>query len=133
MANYSVTQMTAGVLGEVLTGGTAYTFTIATPAYTSQSVYFGSATLMTDSSTITNSNLQGSSTNAKVGALREGLIPLSNTVGSITGIGANSTFTFDVSGDSGVGSRGQIALTATAGTITSAQVTSGGEGYVPGS
>ena len=53
MADYTAAQMTAGVLGEVLTGGTAYTFTIATPAYPSQSVYFGSATFMTDSSTFT--------------------------------------------------------------------------------
>lgn len=60
MAAYTVTQMTAGVLGEVLTGGTAYTFTIATPAYTSQSVYFGSATFMTDSSLTTNYNLSQS-------------------------------------------------------------------------
>ena len=60
MAAYTVTQMTAGVLGEVLTGGTAYTFTIATPAYTSQSVYFGSAMFMTDSSLSTNYNLSQS-------------------------------------------------------------------------
>ncbi len=60
MAAYTVTQMTAGVLGEVLTGGTAYTFTIATPAYTSQSVYFGSATFITDSSLSTNYNLSQS-------------------------------------------------------------------------
>ena len=60
MAAYTVTQMTAGVLGEVLTGGTAYTFTIATPAYTSQSVYFGSAIFMTDSSLSTNYNLSQS-------------------------------------------------------------------------
>ena len=131
MANYTVTQMTAGVLGEVLTGGTAYTFTIATPAYTSQSVYFGSATFMTDSSTVTNTNLQGSSTNAKVGALKGGLIPLSNTVGSITGIGANSTFTFDVDGDL-QGSSAQIDLTATAGTITRAKVVRGGQNFTSG-
>jgi len=131
MAAYTVTQMTAGVLGEVLTGGTAYTFTIATPAYTSQSVYFGSATFMTDSSTVTNTNLQGSSTNAKVGALKGGLIPLSNTVGSITGIGANSTFTFDVDGDL-QGSSAQIDLTSTAGTITRADVVRGGQNFTSG-
>ena len=131
MANYTVTQMTAGVLGEVLTGGTAYTFTIATPAYTSQSVYFGAATLTTDSSTITNTNLQGSSTNAKVGALKGGLIPLSNTVDQITGVGANSTFTFDVDGDQ-QGSNAQIELTATAGTITRANVTKGGQNFISG-
>ena len=131
MANYTVTQMTAGVLGEVLTGGTAYTFTIATPAYTSQSVYFGSATFMTDSSTVTNTNLQGSSTNAKVGALKGGLIPLSNVVDQITGVGANSTFTFDVDGDL-QGSSAQIDLTATAGTITRAKVVRGGQNFTSG-
>tara|TARA_Y100000385_G_scaffold270281_1_gene309172 strand:+ start:1610 stop:2323 length:714 start_codon:yes stop_codon:yes gene_type:complete len=131
MAAYTVTQMTAGVLGEVLTGGTAYTFTIATPAYTSQSVYFGSATLTTDSSTITNTNLQGSSTNAKVGALKGGLIPLSNVVDQITGVGANSTFTFDVDGDL-QGSGAQIDLTATAGTITRAKVVRGGQNFTSG-
>jgi len=42
MAEYTAAQMTAGVVAtDVLTGGTAYTFTISTPAYTSQSVYFG--------------------------------------------------------------------------------------------
>ena len=131
MAAYTVTQMTAGVLGEVLTGGTAYTFTIATPAYTSQSVYFGSATFMTDSSTVTNTNLQGSSTNAKVGALKGGLIPLSNVVDQITGVGANSTFTFDVDGDL-QGSSAQIDLTATAGTITRAKVVRGGQNFTSG-
>ena len=131
MANYTVAQMTAGVLGEVLTGGTAYTFTIATPAYTSQSVYFGSATLTTDSSTVTNTNLQGSSTNAKVGALKGGLIPLSNVVDQITGVGANSTFTFDVDGDL-QGSGAQIDLTATAGTITRANVVRGGQNFISG-
>ena len=54
MAEYSVTQMTAGVLGEVLTGGTTYTFEISTQEHTAQNVYFGSATFMVDSSTITN-------------------------------------------------------------------------------
>ena len=131
MAAYTVTQMTAGVLGEVLTGGTAYTFTIATPAYTSQSVYFGSATFMTDSSTVTNTNLQGSSTNAKVGALKGGLIPLSNVVDQITGVGANSTFTFDVDGDL-QGSSAQIDLTSTAGTITRADVVRGGQNFTSG-
>ena len=60
MAAYTSTEMTAGVLGEVLTGGTTYTFSIATPAYASQSVYFGSAAFMTDSSLSTNYNLSQS-------------------------------------------------------------------------
>ena len=128
MADYTAAQMTAGVLGEVLTGGTAYTFTIATPAYLSQSVYFGSATLMTDSSTFTNANLQGSSTNPIIGALKGGLIPLSNTVGSITG--GPHTF-LDVEGDL-QGSSAQISLTSTAGTITSALVVRGGRDFTSG-
>ena len=121
--------MKAGVLGEVLTGGTAYTFTIATPAYLSQSVYFGSATFMTDSSTFTNANLQGSSTNPIVGALKGGLIPLSNTVGSITG--GPHTFLFDVVGDL-QGGNAQISLTSTAGVITRAEVVRGGQNFTSG-
>ena len=57
MANYTAAQMNAGVLGEVLTAGTDYTFTFATPAYTSQSVYFNSAQFVVDSSTNTNVGL----------------------------------------------------------------------------
>jgi len=80
MATYSQEVLNSGSLGEVLTGAVAYTFTIATPAYTSQSVYFDSATFMTDSSTFTNAGLQGSSTNQKVGSLSNGMIlPLTNT------------------------------------------------------
>lgn len=131
MAEYSVTQMTAGVLGEVLTGGTTYTFEISTQEHTAQNVYFGSATFMVDSSTITNTNLQGSSTNANVGALKGGLIPLSNVVDQITGIGANSTFIFDVDGDQ-QGSGAQIELTSTAGAITRANVIQGGINFISG-
>ena len=121
MADYTAAQMTAGVLGEVLTGGTAYTFTIATPAYPSQSVYFGSATFMTDSSTFTNANLQGSSTNAKVGSLWPNeRLPFSSPNVTTT---VNDTFTFDV--DGGIrGSGATITLTSTAGVITEGFVTS---------
>ncbi len=131
MANYTAAQMNAGVLGEVLTAGTDYTFTFATPAYTSQSVYFNSAQFVVDSSTNTNVGLQGSSTNAKVGALKGGLIPLSNVVDQIDGAGLNATFTFDVDGDL-QGSSAQIALTATAGTITRANVIKGGINFTSG-
>ena len=110
MANYTAAQMTAGVLGEVLTGGTAYTFTIATPAYTSQSVYFGAATLTTDSSTVTNSNLQGSSTNQKIGSLNVGQrIPLSNSPISCD---INQTATIFVDGLTR-GSGAQLSFTST--------------------
>jgi hypothetical protein len=139
MANYSVTQMTAGVLGEVLTGGTSYTFTIATPAYTSQSVYFGAATLTLDSSTVTNSNLQGSSTNQIVGSLNIGQqIPLSNTPISCD---VNQTATIFVNGLTR-GSGAQLSFTSTGwngvlgsgtGKITEAFVVStSGSNYISG-
>ena len=128
MANYTAAQMTAGALGEVLNAGQQYEFTLTTPAYTSQSVYFGAATFMTDSSTFTNANLQGSSTNPIVGALEEGAIPLSNVVAGIT---VNGTFLFDVVGDI-QGSSAQISLTSTAGTITSALVVRGGRDFTSG-
>jgi hypothetical protein len=121
MAEYSVTQMTAGVLGEVLTGGTTYTFEISTQEHTAQNVYFGSATFMVDSSTITNTNLQGSSTNAKVGSLWPNeRLPFSSPNVTTT---VNDTFTFDVAG--GIrGSGATITLTSTAGVITEGFVTS---------
>ena len=131
MANYNSSSMWVGAFGEALTAGVEYTFALQTFAYPSQSTYFNSAYFMVDSSTTTNSNLQGSSTNAKVGALKGGLIPLSNTVGSITGIGANTTFTFDVDGDQ-QGSSAQIELTSTAGVITRANVTKGGQNFTSG-
>ena len=129
MANYTAAQMNAGVLGEVLTAGTDYTFTFATPAYASQSVYFNNAQFVVDSSTNTNVGLQGSSTNLEVGAWKNGLIPLSNVVDQITGAGLNATFTFDVDGDL-QGSGAQISLTATAG--TRANVTIGGQNFTSG-
>ena len=66
-----------------------------------------------------------------MGALKGGLIPLSNVVDQITGVGANSTFTFDVDGDL-QGSGAQIDLTATAGTITRAKVVRGGQNFTSG-
>ena len=128
MANYTAAQMKAGALGEVLNAGQQYEFTLTTPAYTSQSVYFGAASFVVDSSTFTNANLQGSSTNTKVGALEEGAIPLSNVVAGIT---VNGTFLFDVEGDL-QGSSAQISLTSTAGTITSALVVRGGRDFTSG-
>ena len=67
MATYSQEVLNSGSLGEVLTGAVAYTFTIATPAYISQSVYFSSATFMTDSSLTTNYNLSQSAIAAGIG------------------------------------------------------------------
>ena len=131
MAAYTQVQLNSGSLGEVLNAGTTYTFTFATPAFASQSVYGGNAYFSMDSSTFTNAGLQGSSTNAIVGALKSGLIPLSNTVDQITGVGANTTFTFDVDGDA-QGSGAQIDLTSTAGTITRANVVRGGQNFISG-
>ena len=131
MAAYTQVQLNSGSLGEVLNAGTTYTFTFATPAFASQSVYGGNAYFSMDSSTFTNAGLQGSSTNAIVGALKSGLIPLSNTVDQITGVGANTTFTFDVDGDA-QGSGAQIDLTSTAGTITRANVVKGGQNFISG-
>jgi len=138
MATYNQLAMSGGgALGETLTvAGAPYTFTFTTPAFPSQSIYGGDAYF------ILNSSLGGNpllTTVNAVGPLGLGPIPLSNEVGSIDGFGANKTFTFDVIGDNGAGSRGQIALTSGAltgappsTTIISAVVTRGGEGYVVG-
>ena len=110
MANYTAAQMNAGVLGEVLTAGVDYTFTLTTPTYPSQSVYFGAASFVVDSSTFTNANLQGSSTNQKVGSLNVGqLIPLSN--GTIS-CDANQTATIGVIGGA-QGGGAILSLTST--------------------
>ena len=62
MANYTAEQMNAGALGEVLNAGQQYEFTLTTPTYTSQSVYFDAAYFVVDSSTFTNANLTPPST-----------------------------------------------------------------------
>ena len=89
MANYTAAQMNAGALGEVLNAGQQYEFTLTTPTYPSQSVYFGSAYFVVDSSTFTNANLQGSSTNltGSFGGVGESGVILSglNLTGSTTG------------------------------------------------
>jgi hypothetical protein len=114
MAAYTQVQLNSGSLGEVLTGGTEYTFTFATPAFTSQSVYGGNAYFSMDSSTFTNAGLQGSSTNQKVGSLWSGqALPFSSPNVTTT---VNDTFTFDVVGGTR-GSGAQIELTSTAGVI----------------
>ena len=83
MAAYTQEQLNSGSLGEVLTGGTQYTFTIATPAYTSQSVYYNNAYFSIDSALFTNSALSQSAITAG--------IDQSNLVGTY------GTFTGDVS------------------------------------
>ena len=139
MANYTAAQMNAGVLGEVLTAGTNYTFTFATPAYASQSVYFNDAQFVMDSATTTNVSLQGSSTNQIVGSLNIGQrIPLSNSPISCD---INQTATIFVDGLTR-GSGAQLSFTSTGwngvngsgtGKITEAfVVTTSGSNYISG-
>ena len=121
MANYTQEQLNSGSLGEALAAGIDYTFTLATPAYTSQSVYGGNAYFSIDSSTFTNAGLQGSSTNQKVGSLWPNeRLPFSSPNVTTT---VNDTFIFDVQGTTR-GSSAQIELTSTAGVITEGFVNS---------
>ena len=110
MATYTQIQLNSGSLGEVLTGGTEYTFALTTPAFTSQSVYGGNAYFSMDSSTFTNAGLQGSSTNQKIGSLNVGQrIPLSNSPISCD---INQTATIFVNGLTR-GSGAQLSFTST--------------------
>ena len=110
MATYTQIQLNSGSLGEVLTGGTEYTFALTTPAFTSQSVYGGNAYFSMDSSTFTNAGLQGSSTNQKIGSLNVGQrIPLSNSPISCD---INQTATIFVDGLTR-GSGAQLSFTST--------------------
>ena len=121
MAAYTQEQLNSGSLGEALAAGIDYTFTFATPAYASQSVYGGNAYFSMDSSTFTNAGLQGSSTNQKVGSLWPNeRLPFSSPNVTTT---VNDTFTFDVVGTTR-GSGAQIELTSTAGVITEGFVNS---------
>ena len=121
MANYTQEQLNSGSLGEALAAGIDYTFTLATPAYASQSVYGGNAYFSIDSSTFTNAGLQGSSTNQKVGSLWSGqVLPFSSPNVNTT---VNDTFIFDIVGDTR-GSGAQISLTSTAGVIIQGVVNS---------
>ena len=126
-----------GALGEALTiPGAPYTFTFtntntanpptgdSTNPFNTNDCYF---IMNSNRATYEGSEFTGTGTN--VGALKGGLIPLSNTVGSITG--GPHTFIFDVQGDQ-QGSGAQIALTSTAGTITSANVIRGGRFFTSG-
>ena len=126
-----------GALGEALTvAGAPYTFTFTntntanpptgdiTGSFNTNDCYF---IINSNRATYEGSEFNGTGTN--VGALKGGLIPLSNTVGSITG--GPYTFIFDVQGDQ-QGSGAQIALTSTAGAITSANVIRGGRFFTSG-
>ena len=126
-----------GALGEALTvAGAPYTFTFtntntanpptgdSTNPFNTNDCYF---IMNSNRATYEGSEFTGTGTN--VGALKGGIIPLSNTVGSITG--GPYTFIFDVQGDQ-QGSGAQIALTSNAGTITRANVIKGGQNFISG-
>ncbi len=66
MATYNSSSMWDGVLGEELTGGTEYTFTLQTYPYPSQSVYANAAYFMTDSSLEQNYDLSQSAVAAGI-------------------------------------------------------------------
>tara|TARA_R110000744_G_scaffold187694_1_gene307088 strand:+ start:52 stop:495 length:444 start_codon:yes stop_codon:yes gene_type:complete len=87
MAAYTQEQLNSGSLGEVLTGGTLYTFTIATPAYISQSVYFNNAYFSIDSALFTNSALSQSAITAGIDQSN-----LAGTYGTFTGDVSQSLF-----------------------------------------
>jgi hypothetical protein len=134
-----------GALGEALTiPGAPYTFTFtntntanpptgdSTNPFNTNDCYF---IMNSNRATYEGSEFTGTGTN--VGALKGGLIPLSNVINGITGAGINATFIFDVDGDL-QGSSAQIALTATlldgdaTATITRANVIRGGQNFTSG-
>jgi len=95
MATYTALQMSGGgALGEVLNAGQQYTFRIATPTFTSQSVYFGDAYFILNSSAEGNPLITPTSA---VGPLKEGLISLTQTFTTTE----NNTFNFNVGGAGG--------------------------------
>ena len=125
-----------GALGEALTvAGAPYTFTFTNTntvnpptgdginPFNTNDCYF---IMNSNRATYEGNEFTGSGTN--VGALKGGLIPLSNVVAGIT---VDGTFLFDVNGDI-QGSGAQISLTSTAGTITSAEVVRGGQNFTSG-
>ena len=78
MATYNQLALSGGgALGETLNAAQTYTFTIATPAYTSQSVYFGDAYFILNSSVAGNPLLDVINASAPLAVGRA--IPLSNT------------------------------------------------------
>ena len=126
-----------GALGEALTvAGAPYTFTFTntnsanpptgdgTNPFNTNDCYF---IMNSNRATYKGNEFTGTGTN--VGALKGGIIPLSNTINGITG--GPYTFIFDVQGDQ-QGSGAQIALTSNAGTITRANVIKGGQNFISG-
>ena len=87
MAAYTQEQLNSGSLGEVLNAGTTYTFTFATPSFTSQSVYGGNAYFSMDSALDTNYALSQSAI-----AAGRGQSNLAGTIGGFTGDVSQSLF-----------------------------------------
>ena len=87
MAAYTQVQLNSGSLGEVLNAGTTYTFTFATPAFASQSVYGGNAYFSMDSALDTNYALSQSAIAAGIGQS-----DLAGTIGGFTGDVSQSLF-----------------------------------------
>jgi hypothetical protein len=87
MASYTQEQLNSGSLGEVLNAGTTYTFTFATPSFTSQSVYGGNAYFSMDSALHTNYALSQSAIAAGIGQS-----DLAGTIGGFTGDVSQSLF-----------------------------------------
>ena len=87
MAAYTQEQLNSGSLGEVLNAGTTYTFTFATPSFTSQSVYGGNAYFSMDSALDTNYALSQSAI-----AAGRGQSDLAGTIGGFTGDVSQSLF-----------------------------------------
>ena len=87
MAAYTQEQLNSGSLGEVLNAGTTYTFTFATPAFASQSVYGGNAYFSMDSALDTNYALSQSAIAAGIGQS-----DLAGTIGGFTGDVSQSLF-----------------------------------------
>ena len=87
MASYTQEQLNSGSLGEVLNAGTTYTFTFATPSFTSQSVYGGNAYFSMDSALHTNAALSQSAIDAGIGQS-----DLAGVIGGFTGDVSQSLF-----------------------------------------
>ena len=87
MAAYTQEQLNSGSLGEVLNNGTTYTFTFATPAFASQSVYGGNAYFSMDSALDTNYALSQSAI-----AAGRGQSDLTGLLGTFVGDVSQSLF-----------------------------------------
>tara|TARA_R110002060_G_scaffold77282_1_gene88530 strand:+ start:41 stop:748 length:708 start_codon:yes stop_codon:yes gene_type:complete len=125
MATYTPADMAGGgALGEALTPPATYTFTFSTPAFPSQSVYFGDAYFVLNSSVGGNPSLTATSA---IGPLNLGSIPINQNFTTTV----NNTFNFNVSGGTR-GSNAIIAITTVGGVMERANVTRGGSNFING-